>query len=96
MFIFLHNLLFFFSFYSLDKLGTGMPSEELGHIIFTSIRGDLLHQENLFILLRVLWLKATIFLCQGDTDIVIETLELVRNLINVHKTYMDIINFSIT
>ncbi|XP_046833228.1 uncharacterized protein LOC124430542 isoform X2 [Vespa crabro] len=61
---------------SLDKLGTGMPSEELGHIIFTSIRGDLLHQENIFILLRVLWLKATIFLCQGDTDIVIETLEL--------------------
>ncbi|KAK2589327.1 hypothetical protein KPH14_007875 [Odynerus spinipes] len=61
---------------SLGKLGTGMPSEELGHIIFTSVREDLLHQENIFILLRVLWLKATIFLCQGDTEIVVETLEL--------------------
>ncbi|CAK9826767.1 Calcineurin-binding protein cabin-1, partial [Anthophora retusa] len=61
---------------TLDKLGTGMPSEELGHIIFTSVRRDILSEENIFILLRVLWLKANIFLCQGDTDIVIETLEL--------------------
>ncbi|XP_076756592.1 calcineurin-binding protein cabin-1 isoform X1 [Xylocopa sonorina] len=61
---------------TLDKLGTGMPSEELGHIIFTSVRGDILNEENIFILLRVLWLKANIFLCQGDTDVVIETLEL--------------------
>lgn len=56
-----------------------MPAEELGHIIFTSVRQDLLHEENLYTLLRILWLKANIFLCQGDIDIVIETLELVRN-----------------
>ncbi|KAI4485580.1 hypothetical protein M0802_012702 [Mischocyttarus mexicanus] len=68
---------------SLDKLGTGMPSEELGYIIFTSIRGDLSNQENIFILLRVLWLKATIFLCQGDTEIVIETLELLLDQLKV-------------
>ncbi|XP_076277405.1 calcineurin-binding protein cabin-1 isoform X2 [Lasioglossum baleicum] len=61
---------------TLDKLGTGMPSEELGHIIFTSVRRDIINEENIFILVRVLWLKANIFLCQGDTDIVIETLEL--------------------
>lgn len=66
-------------YFRLDKLGTGMPSEELGHIIFTSVRRDILNEENIFILLRVLWLKANIFLCQGDTDIVIETLELVSN-----------------
>ncbi|XP_076631383.1 calcineurin-binding protein cabin-1 isoform X1 [Colletes latitarsis] len=64
---------------TLDKLGTGMPSEELGHIIFTSVRHDILNEENIFILLRVLWLKANIFLCQGDTDIVIETIELLLN-----------------
>ncbi|XP_076237549.1 calcineurin-binding protein cabin-1 isoform X2 [Calliopsis andreniformis] len=64
---------------TLDKLGTGMPSEELGHIIFTSVRKDILNEENIFILVRVLWLKANIFLCQGDTDIVIETLELLLN-----------------
>ncbi|XP_033185643.2 calcineurin-binding protein cabin-1 [Bombus vancouverensis nearcticus] len=63
-------------FSTLDKLGTGMPSEELGHIIFTSVRRDILNEENILIFLRVLWLKANIFLCQGDTDIVIETLEL--------------------
>ncbi|KOX69063.1 Calcineurin-binding protein cabin-1 [Melipona quadrifasciata] len=63
-------------FSTLDKLGTGLPSEELGHIIFTSVRRDILNEENVYILLRVLWLKANIFLCQGDTDIVIETLEL--------------------
>nr|XP_012218304.1 PREDICTED: calcineurin-binding protein cabin-1-like isoform X4 [Linepithema humile] len=61
---------------TLDKLGTGMPAEELGHIIFTSVRQDLLHEENLYTLLRILWLKANIFLCQGDIDVVIETLEL--------------------
>ncbi|XP_054016613.1 calcineurin-binding protein cabin-1-like isoform X2 [Hylaeus anthracinus] len=61
---------------TLDKLGTGMPSEELGHIIFTSVRQDMLNVENILILLRVLWLKANVFLCQGDTDIVIETIEL--------------------
>lgn len=66
--------------FRLDKLGTGMPSEELGHIIFTSVRRDILSEENIFILSRVLWLKANIFLCQGDTDIVIETLELVSDL----------------
>lgn len=64
-------------YFRLDKLGTGLPSEELGHIIFTSVRRDILNEENFYILLRVLWLKANIFLCQGDTDIVIETLELV-------------------
>ncbi|XP_003701167.1 calcineurin-binding protein cabin-1 [Megachile rotundata] len=64
---------------TLDKLGTGLPSEELGHIIFTSVRRDILNEENKFILLRVLWLKANVFLCQGDTDIVIETLELLLN-----------------
>ncbi|KAG6802793.1 calcineurin-binding protein cabin-1 [Apis mellifera caucasica] len=64
---------------TLDKLGTGLPSEELGHIIFTSVRRDIINEENIFILLRVLWLKANIFLCQGDTDIVIETLELLLN-----------------
>ncbi|KAL6431043.1 hypothetical protein ACFW04_007057 [Cataglyphis niger] len=64
---------------TLDKLGTGMPAEELGHIIFTSVRQDLLNDENLYILLRILWLKASIFLCQGDIDIVIETLELLLN-----------------
>ncbi|XP_043487375.1 calcineurin-binding protein cabin-1-like isoform X1 [Polistes fuscatus] len=68
---------------SLDKLGTGMPSEELGYIIFTSIRGDLSNQENIYILLRVLWLKATIFLCQGDTEIVIETLELLLDQLKI-------------
>nr|XP_034185241.1 calcineurin-binding protein cabin-1-like isoform X1 [Osmia lignaria]XP_034185242.1 calcineurin-binding protein cabin-1-like isoform X1 [Osmia lignaria]XP_034185243.1 calcineurin-binding protein cabin-1-like isoform X1 [Osmia lignaria] len=61
---------------TLDKLGTGLPSEELGHIIFTSVRRDILNEENMFILLRVLWLKANVFLCQGDTDIVIDSLEL--------------------
>ncbi|KAF3422681.1 hypothetical protein E2986_06783 [Frieseomelitta varia] len=66
-------------FSTLDKLGTGLPSEELGHIIFTSVRRDILNEENVYILLRVLWLKANIFLCQGDTDIVIETLELLLN-----------------
>lgn len=54
-----------------------MPAEELGYIIFTSVRQDL-DEENLYILLRILWLKANIFLCQGDIDVVIETLELVR------------------
>lgn len=60
-----------------------MPSEELGHIIFTSVRRDILNEENIFILLRVLWLKANIFLCQGDTDIVVETLESV-NILNFY------------
>lgn len=55
-----------------------MPAEELGHIIFASVRQDLLNEENLYTLLRILWLKSNIFLCQGDIDIVIETLELVR------------------
>lgn len=55
-----------------------MPAEELGHIIFASVRQDL-NEENLNTLLRILWLKSNIFLCQGDIDIVIETLELVRN-----------------
>lgn len=64
----------------LDKLGTGLPAEELGHIIFTSVRQDLVNEEHLNILLRILWLKANIFLCQGDIDVVIETLELVRML----------------
>ncbi|XP_072762606.1 calcineurin-binding protein cabin-1 isoform X3 [Anoplolepis gracilipes] len=64
---------------TLDKLGTGLPAEELGHIIFTSVRQDLLNDENLYILLRILWLKASIFLCQGDIDVVIETLELLLN-----------------
>lgn len=59
----------------LDKVGTGMPSEELGHIIFASVRDDLFSEENMTYLLRVLWLKANIFHCQGDTDVVIETLE---------------------
>lgn len=73
-------------YYRLDKLGTGLPAEELGHIIFTSVRQDLLNEENLYILLRILWLKANIFLCQGDVDVVIETLELVRNvLLNIRK-----------
>lgn len=56
-----------------------MPAEELGHIIFASVRQDLLNEENLNTLLRILWLKSNIFLCQGDIDIVIETLELVKN-----------------
>lgn len=55
-----------------------MPAEELGHIIFASVRQDLLIEENLCTLLRILWLKSNIFLCQGDIDVVIETLELVR------------------
>lgn len=65
----------------MDKLGTGLPAEELGHIIFTSVRQDLLNEENVYILLRILWLKANIFLCQGDVDVVIETLELVRSFL---------------
>ncbi|XP_017876030.1 calcineurin-binding protein cabin-1-like [Ceratina calcarata] len=60
---------------TLDKLGTGMSSEELGHIIFTSVREDISKDENIVVLLRVLWLKANIFLCQGDIDIVISNLE---------------------
>ncbi|XP_029179074.1 calcineurin-binding protein cabin-1-like [Nylanderia fulva] len=64
---------------TLDKLGTGMPAEELGHIIFTSVRQDIVNDENLYILLRILWLKASIFLCQGDIDIVIGTLQLLLN-----------------
>ncbi|XP_066593480.1 calcineurin-binding protein cabin-1-like [Prorops nasuta] len=63
---------------TLDKFSTGMPAEELGHIIFTSVRKDLTSKENIFLLLRVLWLKANLFLCQSDIDIVIETLELLQ------------------
>jgi len=59
----------------------------LGHIIFTSVRQDLSNEENLYILLRILWLKANIFLCQGDVDIVMETLELVKNFINIYNIY---------
>lgn len=65
-----------------------MPAEELGHIIFTSVRQDLSNEENLSILLRILWLKASIFLCQGDIDIVIETLELVRNFCLIMKKHI--------
>lgn len=65
-----------------------MPAEELGHIIFTSVRQDLSNDENLNILLRILWLKASIFLCQGDIDIVIETLELVRNFCLILKKHI--------
>lgn len=65
-----------------------MPAEELGHIIFTSVRQDLSNDENLNILLRILWLKASIFLCQGDIDIVIETLEMVRNICSILKKHI--------
>lgn len=65
-----------------------MPAEELGHIIFTSVRQDLSNDENLSILLRILWLKASIFLCQGDIDIVIETLGLVRNFCSIFKKHI--------
>ncbi|XP_044577498.1 calcineurin-binding protein cabin-1-like [Cotesia glomerata] len=60
---------------TIDKFGTGIPSEELGYIIFASVRDNLLNEENLIFLLRVLWVKASIFLCQGDTDIAIKSLE---------------------
>lgn len=59
-------------------MGTGLPSEELGQIIFTSVRDDLFNEQYVLFFFRVLWLKANLFLCQGDTDVVIESLESVR------------------
>ncbi|XP_063980045.1 calcineurin-binding protein cabin-1-like isoform X2 [Diachasmimorpha longicaudata] len=64
---------------SIDRFGTGIPSEELGYIIFASVRNNL--NDDLVFLLRVLWVKVNLFMCQGDTDVAMKTLELlIRDL----------------
>ncbi|XP_008547464.1 calcineurin-binding protein cabin-1 [Microplitis demolitor] len=72
---------------TVDKFGTGIPSEELGYIIFASVRDNLLNEENLIFLLRVLWVKASIFLCQGDTEIAKKSLELLLHDMKEFKQY---------
>lgn len=61
---------------TIDKFGTGIPSEELGYIIFARAGDDLANEDQLVFLLRVLWVKANLFMCQGDTEIALKTLEL--------------------
>lgn len=58
---------------SMVKLGVGLPSEELGFVIFASCRDDL--NDSMF-LYRMLWLKAHLFLCQGDIEITTDSLDL--------------------
>lgn len=79
---------------TIDTLATGIPSEELGYIIFASVRDDLMNEENFVFLLRVLWVKANIFLCQGDTEITLKTLELLLH--NMEEFIDHFPNVSIT
>lgn len=76
-------------------LGTGLPSEELGHIIFASVRDDLFNDENMIYLLRVLWLKANIFHCQVKMRIidryVAKTIFISSVNINVSNRYLSAI-----
>ncbi|KAF7992530.1 hypothetical protein HCN44_004874 [Aphidius gifuensis] len=60
---------------AIDRFGTGIPSEELGYVLFSSIP-DISNEERTLFLLRVLWVKANVFMCQGDADVAIKTLEL--------------------
>lgn len=72
---------------TINTFGTGMPSEELGYIIFSSAGDDLLNINNLTFLVRVLWVKTNLFLCQGDTDIAIKTLQLLLHELEEIKNH---------
>lgn len=75
---------------TLDMLGVGVPSEELGYIIHHSTRSPELTESNAFFRCRVLWTKANIFLCQGDIDIVIDTLEYLLSFVEEVKKDLDL------
>jgi hypothetical protein len=62
-------------------LGIGILSEDLGYIIFRNSQDEIYTEKNINFLLRSLWLKANVFLYQGDIDIALRTLELVVFLI---------------
>ncbi|XP_011308750.1 calcineurin-binding protein cabin-1 [Fopius arisanus] len=60
---------------SVDRFGTGIPSEELGYIIFASVRDDVLSGKPMIFHLRLLWVQVNLFMCQGDTEVSMRTLE---------------------
>ncbi|XP_011502585.1 PREDICTED: calcineurin-binding protein cabin-1-like, partial [Ceratosolen solmsi marchali] len=61
---------------SLNRLGIGILSEDLGYIMFCNTKNEMYNEKPIDFLLRSLWLKANIFLYQGDTEIALKTLEL--------------------
>lgn len=63
-------------------LEVGLSLDDLGHLIFYSAQIELRDEINLIYFFRLLWLKANLFLYQGETDISIRTLELVSMIMS--------------
>ncbi|XP_021936408.1 calcineurin-binding protein cabin-1-like isoform X2 [Zootermopsis nevadensis] len=53
------------------------PAESLGQLVLLSGREDLFHEEHLKYVLRLYWLKAHLFLNQGNSEIAIQSLHTV-------------------